>query len=386
MKFDLFSLRVSALAAAAAFALAACGGGGYGDTPAPAAPKETLSAVLTADQEIAGVDSGAFGSATLTLDRYSRTLTANVTLDGVTPTAAHIHTGAAGGNGGVAYTLALSGNTATLASQMLTEAQLASLDAGELYLNVHSAANAGGEIRGQIGREVFTASLTGLQETNPVGTTATGSGHLVLNPLTRALSGEVEFTGVTGTAAHIHTGAFGSNGGVLVTLIDHGGHGHFTVPDNTVLTQADVDKLRAGELYFNVHSAAHAGGEIRGQIGRRVLIASASGAQEVPSNGSAATASGFVSYDAKSRKIAGSFTVSGMTATVAHIHIGAPGVNGTVVVPLTETSAGSGVFTVPADKQLSADEAKALLGGGMYFNAHSASFATGEVRGQLIAQ
>lgn len=41
---------------------------------------------------------------------------------------------------------------------------------------------------------------------------------------------------------------------------------------------------------------------------------------------------------------------------------------------------------VPADTQLSAEQAAALLSGGMYFNAHSAAFAPGEIRGQLIAQ
>lgn len=380
------TLRTSALAAAAAFLLAACGGGGY-DEPAPApAPAETLAAVLTADQETGSVASGAFGSATLTLDRSTRTLSAMVTTDGVTATAAHIHAGAAGSNGAVVLPLTVSANGAALASTVLTQGQLDSLDAGELYLNVHSAAHAGGEIRGQIGREVYSAKLTGLQETNPVTTAATGSGRLVLNPVTRALSGEVELQGVTATAAHIHAGAFGSNGAVVIALEDHGGHGHYTVPANTVLTPAQVDALRAGELYFNVHSAAHAGGEIRGQIGRRVFLATASGASEVPSNGSAASGTAFVTYDPATRGIKGSLTLSGMTASAAHIHMAAAGVNGPIAVYLVETAAGSGVWAVPANTRLTAEQAAALLNGGLYFNAHSAAFASGEVRGQLIAQ
>jgi len=275
----------------------------------------------------------------------------------------------------------VSGNTVTLASTALTTAQLASLDAGELYVNIHSASSPTGEIRGQIGREVFTARLSGAQETTPVATTASGSGHLVLNPATRALSGEVEVQGVTATVAHIHLGALGSNGAVQIALVDHGGHGHFSVPDNTVLTQAQVDSLRAGELYFNVHSAANPGGELRGQIGRQVAFASASGAQEVPSNGSAASGRGFVTYDPTSRRIQGSITLTGMTATIAHIHMAAAGSNGPVVQALTETA--PGVWSVPANAQLTAAQAQALLTGGLYFNAHSAAFSGGEVRGQL---
>jgi hypothetical protein len=381
--------RLAVTAFAAAIVLVACGGGGgYGGDAMPAAaPPETLAATLTADQETAGVDdSGAFGSATLTLDRATRTLSADVTLDGVTATAAHLHAGAAGSDGAVVVPLAVVGGKATLSGFALSAAQLASLDAGELYLNVHSATHAGGEIRGQVGREVFKARLSGAQETTPVATTATGSGTLVLNPLTRLLSGEVEVEGVAGTAAHIHAGAFGSNGGIVVTLEDHGGHGHFVVPANTVLTPAQAQSLRAGELYFNVHSAAHPGGELRGQIGRRVIVASATGAQEVPANGSAATGGGFVTFDPASRAVRGSFTVTGMTATLAHLHLGAAGVNGGVAVGLVESAPGSGTWTVPANTRLDADHAKALLGGGMYFNAHSATFAKGEIRGQLTAQ
>src|SRR5204862_3350385 len=131
------------------------GGGGYGETAAPPAAKENLTAVLTADQETAGVDSGAFGTATLTFDRYAGTLSADVSFDGVTATAAHLHAGAAGSDGGIVAPLTLAGGKATLASQALTPAQVASLDAGELYLNVHSATHATGEFRGQVGRDVF---------------------------------------------------------------------------------------------------------------------------------------------------------------------------------------------------------------------------------------
>jgi hypothetical protein len=382
MRFDLFFLRGAAIASAASVLLAACGGGGY-DTPV--VPAETLSAVLTADQEApAAVASGANGTATLSLDRATRMLSGSVSVDGAVPTIAHIHAGAAGEAGAVVLPLSVSGNGASLAATALTQAQVDSLDAGELYINIHSAANATGEIRGQIGREVFTARLSGAQEPVPVTTSASGSGHLVLNPATRALKGEVEVQGLTATVAHIHLGAFGSNGAVQIALVDHGGHGHFTVPDNTVLAPAQVDSLRAGELYFNVHSAANPGGELRGQIGRQVVLATASGAQEVPSNGSAASGRGFVSYDPVSRRIQGSITLTGMTATIAHIHMAPAGANGPVVAGLTETSAGSGVWAVPVNTQLNVAQAQALLTGGLYFNAHSTAFAGGEVRGQLV--
>ena len=382
MKFNRSMLRALAAASTAAVALMACGGG---DDPVAL---ETIVAVLTGDQEApTGVDSGATGTATLSLDRATRTLSGDVSIDGVVPTLAHIHSGAAGSPGAVAVTLAVSPTyEVSLPATVLTPAQLNSLDAGELYVNIHSGANQGGEIRGQLGREVYTARLSGAQESTPVASAATGTGHLALNPVTLALSGGIEVSGVDATAAHVHSGAFGSNGDVMVTLEEHGGHGHYTVPANTVLTQAQADSLRAGELYFNVHSAANLGGEIRGQIGRRVLQAAASGALEVPSNGSAATGNAFVTYDFATRAIQGSFTLTGMTANAVHIHAGAPGVNGLALVTLSETAPGSNVWAVPAGTQLSVENAKALLDGNLYVNAHSAAFGTGEIRGQLTAQ
>jgi CHRD domain len=379
----------AAIAAATAITLAACGGGGsdYSNSPAATAP-ETITASLSGDQEApVRVTSGATGAATFSLDRAKRTLSGSVAFDGIDATLAHIHTGATGTAGAVALPLTLAaGQPATLAPTVLTDAQLASLDSGGLYVNIHSAANPSGEIRGQLGREVFTASLSGAQETTPVASAGTGVGVLELNPLTREISGEVEIEGFTPTVAHIHAGAFGANGAVLIALEDHGGHGHYTVPAKTVLTDAQVASLRAGGLYFNVHSSANAGGEIRGQIGQRVLLGSASGAQEVPANTSPATGRAFVTYDQRTRSLQGSITLTGMTATIAHIHMAPAGSNGPVVFALNETSAGSGVWSVPANTTLTAAQAAALLTGGMYFNAHSTAFTSGEIRAQLMAQ
>ncbi len=386
MHFHPVSRRALVALGAAAVVLAGCGGGGY-DSSAPPVVLETIQAVLSGDQEApARVDSGATGVATLSLDRYNRTISGSVKLDGVVATAAHIHAGEAGSAGAVVIALNVSPtNEVSLPATLLTPAQLDSLDAGQLYVNIHSTAHAGGEIRGQLGREVYTARLTGAQETTPVASAAGGSGYLVLNPKTLGVSGQVDLTGISATAAHVHSGAFGSNGAVLVGLTDQGS-GRFTVPANTMLSQSQADALRAGGLYFNAHSAANAGGEIRGQIGRRVLLAAATGAQEVASNGSAASGRGFVTYDPTSRRIEGSLTLSGMSATLAHIHMAAAGVNGPVAVGLAETSAGSGVWAVPAATTLSAAQAQALLADGMYYNAHSAAFPGGEIRGQLGLQ
>jgi len=74
---------------------------------------------------------------------------------------------------------------------------------------------------------------------------------------------------LTGPAvmAHIHRGFAGSTGPVLIGLTTEDGGSTWTVPaDARALTDEEVGAFNRGELYFNVHTAANAPGEIRGQI------------------------------------------------------------------------------------------------------------------------
>ena len=243
------------------FALVGCGG----SKTAPLPASITRTAVLSGAQEPTPVVTNATGYGSIVVDPTTRAVTGSITFNGVTATAAHIHTGAVGTNGGIAVSLTLGTNSATIpANTVLTQTQYDDLLAGNLYFNVHSAANTGGEIRGQIGRVVRVAALDGAQQVPAVTTTATGNGVIAVHPVTRAITGITNYTGVTATNAHIHTGAAGSNGAVAVALTL--GTSSATVPANSILSETQFSDLIAGNLYFNVHSAANTGGEIRGQL------------------------------------------------------------------------------------------------------------------------
>jgi cysteine-rich repeat protein len=128
-------------------------------------------------------------------------------------------------------------------------------------------------IRGETcddGGTSYVATLDGAQETPPVVTAASGSATLTLNG-DDTLTYDVTTTGLTGTMAHIHAGAAGVPGPILITLA--GGPTSWagtTAP----LTAEQLAQLKGGTLYINVHTAANIAGEIRGQI---AFAATASG-------------------------------------------------------------------------------------------------------------
>ena len=107
-------------------------------------------------------------------------------------------------------------------------------------------------------------TLAGDQEVPPVNTQAKGSGTVTIGD-DGSVKGVVTTTGVQGTAAHIHVGAAGKNGPVIVPMVKSGDTG-WTFAPGAKLNAEQMNALKAGDLYINVHSAANPGGEIRGQL------------------------------------------------------------------------------------------------------------------------
>jgi hypothetical protein len=106
--------------------------------------------------------------------------------------------------------------------------------------------------------------LTGDNEAPPVKATGSGTGTITVAP-DGAVSGSVKTTGVKGTMAHIHMGAAGKNGPVIIPLTQ-GPDGTWTVPAGAKLTDEQMKSYKAGELYVNVHTDANKGGEVRAQL------------------------------------------------------------------------------------------------------------------------
>jgi CHRD domain len=107
--------------------------------------------MLSGVQEVPAVKTSAAGNGTITINA-DMTVSGSVTTTGLAGTGAHIHSAATGKNGPVAVALTKSGDNAwsVPAGAKLTADQYKAYKAGDLYVNVHSAENKGGEIRGQL--------------------------------------------------------------------------------------------------------------------------------------------------------------------------------------------------------------------------------------------
>jgi CHRD domain-containing protein len=105
--------------------------------------------------------------------------------------------------------------------------------------------------------------LSGDQEVPAVKSSGSGSGMVMISD-DGSVSGSVSASGFTPTAAHIHQGAAGKNGPVIVPFTKEGDK--FSAPAGAKLTPDQMKAYKAGELYVNIHSAANPGGEVRAQL------------------------------------------------------------------------------------------------------------------------
>jgi len=113
------------------------------------------------------------------------------------------------------------------------------------------------------GSGAMKVSLSGAEEVPPAKSDGKGSGSFRVAE-DGTITGAVSTEGVKGTMAHIHQGAKGANGPVIVPLTKNGDT--YTVPDGKKLTADQLKALKEGNLYVNVHSDRYKGGEIRAQL------------------------------------------------------------------------------------------------------------------------
>ncbi len=304
-------------------------------------------ATLDSAQETTGSTSTAIGAGALVVDTTNGKVGGFIITSGlVSPTAAHVHLSTGRGvAGGIILPLAGGPDLWVVpdSAAALTADQITAFQAGNLYFNAHTAANPGGDIRGQIdksGTATF-ASMDSAQETTGSTSTAFGAGALVVDTANGKVGGFITTSGlVNPTAAHVHLSTGRSVAGNIIVPLT-GGPSLWVVPDNApVLTADQITAFQAGNLYFNAHTAANPGGDIRGQIDKNgtARFASMDSAQETTGSTSTAFGAGALVVDTTTTvgKVGGFIITSGLVSpTAAHVHQSTGrGVAGGIIVPL----------------------------------------------------
>jgi hypothetical protein len=340
-----------------------------------------------------------------TMFLQGRTLSINVRYEGLSgeATAAHIH-GPAGKDEATGVLLDLStftggefgasGHIAGTAE--LTTEQLSAVIDGMSYINIHTAANPSGEIRGQVESQsgVFplAAAISGLFELpDPILGAASGFGGLYVEGNDLVFTINYNGLSAAATAAHIHGPAsVFENGGVMINLESFNGgafgeSGSFN--GRLKLTMDQKAAILDGLTYINIHTPDNPAGELRGQIAPIIYRGNLSGAAERPDP--VLTTGGGVGLLTFVGPI-GSFNIvyTGLSgpATAAHLH--APSGEDSTAAPaldLEEFNGGAfgvsgGLFSLPGNNPAMIPF---VVGRASYVNVHTEANPAGEVRGQV---
>lgn len=373
----------------------------------------------------------------------------------VTVVGLHIHSGIAGANGPVVIDSGLrnagedtAGNAGVTRQTAVlnTAAQIAAINGllanqGDYYVNLHTTVNPGGAIRGQIFRataDVVMGQLSPANEVPPVtGLNATGTGTVMAITARNAAgviqSGQVMFDvqytgfaeGTNFTGLHVHVGAAGTNGPVVLdsglrgpVAVAATGSGslrftnHFDAPNaNAIAAMTGLASTAPGGWYINLHTQANPAGAIRGQALRTESVtfpANMTPGQEVPPiTDSTATATGRFTLNtirgangvpSAAWATFGIFHRFGAETRVTglHIHEAVAGQNGPVRIdsgirsaePLVSaTGNGHLIFmnAITGGAALTAVQGMLLNPANYYLNLHTTVNPGGAVRGQLTS-
>ena len=261
-------------AAALAFALAAVGGAAarsQADTLHIAAAMVAANETPTPKGDVSSAR-GVF-TATLTKSGTGGELSWRLEFSNLTGNAiaAHIHVGASGVAGPVRVPLCAPCTSGVTGTATITAEVLDAIQNGRAYVNVHTPTNPAGEIRDQVGiaGSIKTTLRAAQERPKPKGKLARAKGTFTATVTRTGTTGVVTwrltFSKLSGRAiaAHIHSGARGKAGPVIVPLCApcrSGASGRATV-DASVL-----NALESGRTYVNVHTKKNLAGEIRGQV------------------------------------------------------------------------------------------------------------------------
>lgn len=320
-------------------------------------------------------------------------------------TAVHLHKGALLQSGGVLLgldefirtdSMSLSGGRMITAAERDTLMKYMSMN--QVYVNVHTAANPNGEIRGQVaGNDIrFDAVANTAQIISGGGTIGTPSngwavGNLSLSNDFTQLTFDFVFDNLSSaaTAAHFHNAAPTASGPVVKGLTINGNRisGTWSSTDGTEpLTPALLSQLLEGNIYLVIHTSANGNGELRGNVtrlAREGFILELDGQQA--STNAMGMGAGVATYDRARNNLHYMIAVDNLTGaiTAAHFHKAVKGQSGGVVYDIGSNFMNNGAYAYWAPFG-NANSIPLRTNDSLYVNIHTAAFPNGEVRGQWM--
>jgi CHRD domain. len=282
-------------------------------------------------------------------------------------TGSHFH---ARPSGAVVHPITFTDSTSDGTWSNVPDSILTLLLRGQIYVNIHSSAAPGGEIRGT---PMLVGVLASYAQVQGTGSTGNGTAWAVLSNDLSKIQYSVTYAGLSSsfTGAHIHTN---TSGNVVHPFAF--GAGNTTTGEWTGLTDVNIQDYVQNRLYVNIHSSLHPGGEISGTLMQNdgVYTATLDGTQESTSSTARGTGVVFIQNDSVKYLV----TIAGLNGTYsgAHIHTYP---SGSVLkpTPFTDSTASGVWLPIP-------DSAFGLLNTGkLYFNVHSSINPGGEIRGNI---
>ncbi len=362
-----------------------------------------FKAFMSGAEIVPPANTPAIGVATFNLQKDYMYLDINAQVTGLSGpiTTAQLHYGAPGINGPEVAWLDTFINGNTIVCEIPDTFFIYDLLAGNIYININTAANPIGEVRGQIYLQsdfAFDIALDGSQEVPPTPSSSTGSGSVTFSPTLDTVYYDVVFDSLLAapTVAHFHDGIPGVSGPPVVDLTSSINGNHISGMA-TSLPPDFIAKCLLGTIYLNVHSSAFPAGEIRGQVNRLAyegFAFSIDGSQESPPSPAGASGSGFVSIDPEERSAHYRMVVNDLSGPITEAHFlnAPPGMNGNPVFDLTPyfTAGATNVsasnywtdndFWVPFNSSFS----DMFMNNEMYVNFYTSAYPSGEVRGNIM--
>jgi hypothetical protein len=385
-------------------------------------PNVAAAGLLRGSQVVPAQGTGATGAATVTVDGMNHFISYDITAAGLgsAVSAIEIRVGGPGTNGPVLFTIPFTAFPVTGSFQdstfifvpvgsIQTFADACSAIAtGNTYLLISTTGQPTGEVRAHLGPTLLGAAiLSGSQEIPPLASAGTGSASISLDPAQAVLTVTLIDSGLTGiTGAQILDGPPGTAG---TTALFDIATATFNSPLTVTLDSADftssagaatftdaVNLLLSGGLHIQVLTAAHATGELRGQVGPTQLNAVLTAGDVFPPNSSTATGSATVTLDAVQKSIFVQLTHNVVTPTAVTMHADDPTFNGPQIFdidaiagapssPVSVTLQPIHLILAPSKGITSFPTfVDSFLRGKTYVDVGSTGFPAGEIRGQLL--